>query len=99
MDTTTLLTNTDPGTTIENIQARLSMSYARLMKNCKKTFGKSPKRLLIEKRIEVAKELLIPSEYKVGLISELAGFSTHSQFAIVFKKEPGTTPAAFRKKL
>jgi AraC-like DNA-binding protein len=87
----------DPGTTIENIQTRLSLSYATLMSRCKEAYGKSPKRLLIEKRIEVACKLLLDSDYKIGLISELAGFSTHSQFAIVFRKETGVTAAAFRR--
>lgn len=88
----------DPTTTIENIQTRLALSYSALMGHCKKTYAKSPKRLLIEKRIEVASQLLLESDYKIGFISELAGFSSHSQFAIVFKKETGMTAAAFRQK-
>lgn len=87
----------DPDTTIAVIQTRMSMSYSVLMKNCKKTFGKSPKRLLIEKRISVAKNLLTSSEYRIGLVAELSGFSSHSQFTIVFKKETGQTPAKYRK--
>jgi len=87
----------DPDTTIAAIQTRMSLSYSALMRNCKKTFGKSPKRLLIEKRISVASNLLSSRDYRIGLISELAGFSTHSQFAIVFKKETGQTPAAYRR--
>lgn len=87
----------DPDTTIASIQTRMLMSYSALMRNCKKSFGKSPKRLLIEKRIAVAKNLLTSTGYRIGLISELAGFSSHSQFSIVFKKETGQTPAAYRK--
>ncbi len=87
----------DPDTTIAAIQTRMSLSYSALMDKCKKTFGKTPKRLLIEKRISVAKDLLSSSGYRIGLISELAGFSTHSQFAIVFKKETGQTPVEYRK--
>lgn len=87
----------NPETSIEAIQTRLSMGYSQLMRNCKQHFGQSPKRLLIQKRVDSASELLESSEYSIGYIAEMCGFSSHSQFSIVFKKETGMTPAAFRK--
>jgi DNA-binding response OmpR family regulator/signal transduction histidine kinase/streptogramin lyase len=87
----------DPDTSIESLQIRMSLGYSALLRNCKQAYGKAPKRLLIEKRITAAKSLLGSSDYSIGVISELTGFSTHSQFTIVFKKETGMTPLAYRK--
>jgi signal transduction histidine kinase/DNA-binding response OmpR family regulator len=87
----------DPSTSIEEIQLRLAMSYPVLIRNCREHLGKTPKRLLVEKRIEKARELLEHSAHKVGVIAELVGFASHAQFATTFKKETGLSPAQYRR--
>ena len=83
----------DPATTIEDFQVRLSLSYSVLVRHCREQFGKTPKRLLVEKRIEEARKLLLTTRYKVGAVAELAGFSSHAQFATTFKRETLCRPA------
>ena len=88
---------TDPSTSIEDLQTRLAMSYPALIRKCRERLGKTPKRLLVEKRVEKAKELLEHSAFKIGLIAEMVGFTSHAQFATTFRKETGLSPAQYRR--
>ena len=90
--------HSESGINIGDIHLRMAMSYTSLVKNCKKSFGKTPKRLLIEKRVSVAKGLLVSTKKSASIISEQVGFSSQSQFAIVFKKETGMTATSYRSK-
>lgn len=83
-------------TTMKDFQNALWLSYAALISKCKREFGKTPKRLLIERRIEAAKSLLSTTDLKVGIIADLCGFKSHSQFSVVFNKEVGQSPLTYR---
>jgi signal transduction histidine kinase/DNA-binding response OmpR family regulator/streptogramin lyase len=88
----------DPAITVEDLQLRLAMGYSALNRRCREHFGRTPKRLLLEKRIDKAQGLLRDSTHKVGLIAELSGFSSHAQFAAAFKRLTGLSPAEYRNR-
>ena len=74
----------------------LSESYlAHLFKN---KYGISIKKYIIKKRIELAKDLLLTTDYNSAAISEKVGFSSPQRFNDIFKKICGTTPLSYRKK-
>ena len=47
-------------------------------------------------RIEYAKELLLTTNQKVNEIAEECGFSSASYFNVVFRKQVGVSPGAYR---
>ena len=74
----------------------LSESYlAHLFKN---KYGISIKKYIIKKRMELAKDLLLTTDYSSAAISEKVGFSSPQRFNDIFKKIYGTTPLSYRKK-
>lgn len=60
--------------------------------------GKSPHKYLLDKKLQVAKELLLVSNYNLTEISNMCGFSSQSRFNIVFKQTEGMTPTEYKKK-
>ncbi|MCJ7842551.1 response regulator [Lederbergia sp. NSJ-179] len=73
----------------------LSPDYiARLFK---KETGISLVNYIIEKRIEIAKDLLIHTDLPVHMISDQVGYGNYSYFTKLFKKKTNYTPIDFRK--
>lgn len=61
--------------------------------------GRTPHALLVELRIEKARELLADLQFSVTDIALAVGYETPSSFAAGFRKVTGTTPSAFRRSL
>lgn len=59
--------------------------------------GFPPYRYLVQRRIEVAKNLLLEDELTTEAIAAQCGFKSAGQFAVMFKQVFGTTPARFRR--
>ena len=74
-------------------QCRISEVYLR--KLFVKRYGKSPRRYLIDLRIQKAKQLLSEGTLKVGAISEQCGFSSPYHFCRSFKSAVGITPTEY----
>jgi YesN/AraC family two-component response regulator len=49
-------------------------------------------------RIDKAIVLIETTEYSISDIAYLTGFSDQTQFARIFKLEPGSTPSVYKKK-
>ncbi len=63
----------------------------------KESVGVSPHQYLINCRIENAKKLLWNTDISICEVAEKSGFGCQQYLNKVFKKETGTTPAAYRK--
>lgn len=59
--------------------------------------GMSPINYLIQKRLEVARELLTSTNHSIAQIASSAGFASQSYFSQIFKKSMGLTPNQYRK--
>ena len=59
--------------------------------------GKSFSEYVMERRITLAKSLLVNTDYPILKISELSGFSSQSLFHRKFREITGTTPQSYRK--
>ena len=76
--------------------AGVSVNYARQI--YKDKYGISISDYILEKRIEKAKELLLNTDYTSKRIAEMAGYTDHRYFYVVFKKKVGETAENFRRK-
>ena len=63
----------------------------------KETFGISPQRYVINKRVSAAKHLLLTTDKPVGEVALLSGFPDPLYFARIFSKEIGVAPSVFRQ--
>ena len=63
----------------------------------KETFGLSPQKYVINKRISAAKHLLLTTDRTVAQIALSCGFNDPLYFTRIFSKEIGVSPTAFRQ--
>lgn len=83
--------------TVDMAAKDLFISASSLMHLFKNELGKTFYDCLTEYRIEMAKELLKESGYKIYEISEKVGFNDEKYFSQVFKKVTGISPSEYIK--
>ena len=53
--------------------------------------------ILLDIRIDRAKQLLVSTGFSVGRISDMVGFDNTKYFSRIFKEKTGVQPIAYRK--
>ncbi len=76
---------------------RLYISSRQLDRIVQKRYGKSLRSVLMEKRIETSKKMLLSTDFSVGTIAVAVGFENGNGFYKEFSKYTGFTPAQYRK--
>lgn len=84
--------------TNESLEEYFHLHKNYLAKAMKATFGKTPLEVLIEMRINYAKEYLIRTDYSIQKIAKLVGFNSDIYFSTCFKKYVHISPRNYRKK-
>ena len=84
------------GIKIKDVLDHVMVSRAYLFTIFKKKYGLSPKKYLIDLRMDHAARLLVHSENMISQISEATGFSDSLSFSTAFKKRYGVSPTKFR---
>lgn len=74
------------------------ISYSYVKKLFVQKFGVSPKRYILQLKMNYACDLLRHGEHTVSAISEICGYSDVYTFSHQFKAEFGTSPTNFAKK-
>ena len=64
----------------------------------KENFACTVKQYVLKERIEIAKDLLIKTNYSVTIVAEKSGFKDYNHFIQFFKSTTGETPYKYRKK-
>lgn len=64
----------------------------------KEATGLSPKKYILKKRLELAKNQILNYDLPLVEIAESCGYDDYYQFATYFKKEVGISPSQYRKK-
>lgn len=82
---------------LETLGEMFNCNSAYLGKKFKKYTGVQFNSYLDNIRIEVAKEKLLNSDYKIYQISKMVGFTNTDYFFMKFKKYTGLTPKEFKK--
>lgn len=83
--------------TMEQLCKITGYSSAHLRRLFTKTFGTSPQTYILDKRIEIAKEMLLDiPEKTVDEIADLLGMSSTSYFCKLFRAKTGISPTQYR---
>ncbi|HEY0252340.1 MAG TPA: helix-turn-helix transcriptional regulator, partial [Kofleriaceae bacterium] len=83
--------------TLAELAAACGLSTSHFARQFKATFGTSPHRLLIEQRIERAKQLLA-TDMALIEIATTVGFSDQTAFTRSFSNLVGTSPGRWRSR-
>lgn len=83
--------------TVESIAKHFAMSDTKLRRLIKTYTWLSPKELILNKRLKLAKSLLRSEDIKLDSIPFACGFSDYSYFAQCFKNKFGITPYQYLK--
>ncbi len=82
---------------VEQLCESLTVSKSQLSRDFKKHFSVTPYQYLLNKKINVAKQLLLLTNMKIQEISDALCFSDEYNFSNVFKSKVGQSPYVFRK--
>lgn len=72
------------------------VSHGHLAREVRKHYGHTCGQLITDKRLDLARALLVTSTDSVSLIADRCGFSSSAYFIRLFRERFGTTPAAWR---
>ena len=90
--------NFDKNITITQIAETLYTDPAYLTRQFTSKYGIAPKEYIIEKRIVLAKKLLLETNATVMEISNSVGYDDSLYFSRIFKKKEGVSPVMYRRK-
>ena len=83
---------------VSDLAASLGYNVNYFSRLFKSHIGVSPQKYIIDKRLELAKHLLLTTNMSVGEIAAESGYNDAMYFSRLFSKETGISPAFFKKK-
>src|SRR5262249_33927002 len=86
----------EQGLDIPELAMSLGCSESHFYRMFRKSFGITPHRYLIRRRLSLAQTLLTQSDARLSEIALRAGFSDQSHFCRCFHQFTGISPRAFR---
>lgn len=91
-----LKNNLEKEITLEQLAEHVHLNKNYLVRLFKQAYGKSPIRMLISLRMELARDLLTSTDMPVGDIAAACGYTSAAYFTAEYKKQFGLTPKAQR---
>jgi len=85
------------GCTVKDVIQKFGVCRGALENRFQKALNRSPKQVIHRIQLERIQELLIETDFTLEHIAELAGFDHPEYMSVLFKRETGLTPGAFRK--
>ena len=82
---------------LERLASIACMSESKLKSCFKRQFGCSVTQYIQGRRMSQAEHLLIDTDFTMGQIAQMIGYTTSSRFAELFKKSTGLLPNEYRK--
>ncbi|MBQ7943010.1 MAG: AraC family transcriptional regulator [Lachnospiraceae bacterium] len=82
---------------LDELAQKYQISKYRLCREFAQYFQETPLQYLNQVRIEKAKELLLSTDDKIGVIGQHVGIENTNHFIRLFKDKTGVTPLYFRK--
>jgi LacI family transcriptional regulator len=84
------------GIGVEDVLDRVPISRATLERKFAAVLGRTPRGEIVRVRLDRVRHLLRETTYPVERIAELTGFKNPAHLCVVFKRETGRTPGAYR---
>ncbi|MBS1747575.1 MAG: helix-turn-helix transcriptional regulator, partial [Bacteroidetes bacterium] len=84
--------------TIKELSQKINLNQYKLKSGFKDVFGMGPFELLLQARMEKARELLLETDKPMKEIAALTGFEFLTNFIAAFRKYHGYTPGDLRRK-
>lgn len=90
--------NSDKSLTVTDMAEHICRSPSQTIRIFRKEFGTTPYEYYLEKRIELACNILCSSNISVKGVSDMLGFPDESYFSKVFSKKMGISPGKYKNK-
>ncbi|MFD0931246.1 helix-turn-helix domain-containing protein [Psychroflexus salinarum] len=81
---------------IEALAQKLNISSTKLKMDFKSVYGSTILQYIIDKKMQLAMQLLLTTELQIKHISNQVGYDSPSKFSAAFKKKYGKLPSAYR---
>ncbi len=81
---------------VNDYASKLNLTIDKLNEICKENYGKSPKSIILDKKITEAKRLLYFTDLSVKEIAFRLGFEDSSYFSRIFKQKTNFSPTEFK---
>lgn len=82
---------------LDELSQKYHINKFRLCREFSKHYENTPLQYLNSVRIEKAKDLLIHSDEKIGVIGQIVGIENTNHFIRIFKEKTGVTPLTYRR--
>lgn len=86
-----------PGFSVEQLCYDAGLSHAHLLRLFRQAYGVTVVKYVIDKRVELACELLTTTDLSVKSVAFSCGFSDEQHFMKTFKREKGITALQYRR--
>jgi AraC family transcriptional regulator len=92
-----LAANLDGAVTLADVAEECRLSVSHFSRAFRRSVGVAPYCWLLDRRVEVAKDLLLGRESSLSEIALRCGFADQSHFTRVFTRRAGVSPGAWRR--
>lgn len=82
---------------VEDVARFVSLNPQYLMRLFKKATGKSVLGYVVDKRMELAQEMLLKTDWSIEMITDKIGYLSSAHFSQLFKRVTGKSPGQYRK--
>ncbi|MBM3847427.1 MAG: DNA-binding transcriptional regulator [Verrucomicrobia bacterium] len=86
------------GIKVTDLVRAVPMSRRLLERRFTSAVGRTPKAEIVRTQLQRAKDLLAATDFKLAVIAEKTGFKHTEHLCVVFKREVGLTPGAYRRR-
>ncbi len=87
----------DPGLTVAQLARDIGLDPDWLTVLVRRSTGRTPRDLLIDRRLTLARELLTESGQTIASVAALAGFRSQGHFSQIFRQRCGSSPGDWRR--
>jgi LacI family transcriptional regulator len=83
---------------VQEVLGELNISRRGLEMKLRRAIGRTPQAEIRRVRLERARQLLMETDMSMPAVAKASGFKSGASFGVVFHRDTGETPTAFRRK-